>query len=79
MPIYEYECPSCKEVFEKKQSFDEAPSAKCPRCQKKAKRVFRPVPIIFKGSGFYVTDHNKSSSTSSPAPAKPKETATKEK
>jgi putative FmdB family regulatory protein len=79
MPIYEYECPSCKETFEKKQSFDEAASAKCPRCEKKARRVFRPVPIIFKGSGFYVTDHNKPSSASS-APEKPKEaTASKEK
>lgn len=79
MPIYEYECPSCKDIFEKKQSFDDVPSAKCPKCLKKAKRVFRPVPIIFKGSGFYVTDHNKSSSTSS-APEKPKETtASKEK
>ena len=75
MPIYEYECLSCKEVFEKKQSFSDTPSAECPKCKKKAKRVFRPVPIIFKGSGFYVTDHNKPSSTTT---QKPKETAKKE-
>ncbi|MFA5317748.1 MAG: FmdB family zinc ribbon protein [Dehalococcoidales bacterium] len=77
MPIYEYECPECKHVFEKKQGFAEAACAECPACQTKAKRIFRPVPIIFKGSGFYVTDHGKSSSSS--APQKSQETAQKGK
>lgn len=77
MPIYEYECLYCKDIFEKKQSFADAASAECPKCQNKAKRVFRPVPIIFKGSGFYVTDHSKPSSTS--VPEKSQETAKKGK
>ena len=57
MPIYEYECSACSHRFELKQGFHDKPEASCPKCKKKAKRVFHPAPIIFKGSGFYVTDH----------------------
>jgi putative FmdB family regulatory protein len=60
MPIYEYECGSCSHRFEKKQDFSSKPVAACPKCKAKAKRVFHPAPIIFKGSGFYVTDHRPS-------------------
>ncbi len=66
MPTYEYECESCHHRFELKQSFNDKPQAACPRCKKKSRRVFHPAPIIFKGSGFYVTDH----STSNPASGK---------
>ncbi len=59
MPIYEYECNLCHSRFEKKQRFDEEPIAICPKCQGKVRRVFHPVPIIFNGSGFYVTDNRK--------------------
>ena len=59
MPIYEYECIHCGHRFELKQGFHDKPQAECPQCKKKAKRVFHPAPIIFKGSGFYVTDHRK--------------------
>jgi putative FmdB family regulatory protein len=58
MPTYEYECGSCKHRFDLRQSFNDKPQAVCPKCKKKAKRVFHPAPIIFKGSGFYVTDHS---------------------
>ena len=61
MPIYEYECGNCHCCFERKQRFDDEPVAACPQCQGKARRVFHSVPIIFKGSGFYVTDNRKSS------------------
>jgi len=66
MPTYEYECESCHHHFDLKQSFQDKPEAACPKCKKKSRRVFHPAPIIFKGSGFYVTDH----STSNPASAK---------
>ena len=56
MPIYEYECSLCNHNFECKQGFEEEPVALCPECQGKAHRVLRSVPVIFKGSGFYVTD-----------------------
>jgi putative FmdB family regulatory protein len=59
MPIYEYECGRCRHHFEVKQGFKDKPQAECPRCQGKARRVFQPAPVIFKGSGFYVTDSRK--------------------
>jgi putative FmdB family regulatory protein len=57
MPIYEYLCPSCNHEFELRQSFYDKCKVTCPRCQNSVKRIISPVPIIFKGSGFYVTDH----------------------
>ena len=59
MPTYEYECDSCHHRFERKQRFDEEPVAMCPECGGKARRVIHSVPIIFKGSGFYITDSRK--------------------
>ena len=56
MPIYEYECPCCSSRFELKQSFSENTPVSCPRCGGDVQRIFSPVPIIFKGSGFYITD-----------------------
>jgi putative FmdB family regulatory protein len=67
MPIYEYECELCRFHFERKQSFDEEPIAVCPECQGKTHRVIHSSPVIFKGSGFYVTDSRKDDA---PAPAK---------
>jgi putative FmdB family regulatory protein len=64
MPIYEYECSLCHHTFERKQRFDEEPIAICPTCSGKSRRVINSVPIIFKGSGFYVTDHRTSSNPS---------------
>ena len=57
MPTYEYQCRDCKLRFELKQSFsDKEVTASCPVCQGVARRLFCPVPIVFKGSGFYITD-----------------------
>ncbi|MBM3148703.1 MAG: zinc ribbon domain-containing protein [Chloroflexi bacterium] len=77
MPIYEYVCSRCNHRFELRQSFGAESATSCPRCHNGAQRLFAPVPIIFKGSGFYVTDSKKSS-----APAgevKAKDTAEAEK
>ncbi len=70
MPIYEYECGSCHHRFEVKQGFKDKPQAKCPQCKATARRVFHPTPIIFKGSGFYITDHRPSESSSRPSSGK---------
>ena len=71
MPRYDYECTSCHHVFEMRQSFDSDPVAECPECSNKANRKFHAVPIVFKGSGFYVNDYGKNSSyTSKPAETK---------
>lgn len=56
MPIYDYKCERCSACFEVKQSFDDKPSVVCHICGGEAKRIFKPVPIVFKGPGFYVTD-----------------------
>ena len=57
MPIYEYECEKCACRFELKRRFDEdAGSPCCPKCSGKVRRLFSPSVILFKGSGFYVTD-----------------------
>jgi putative FmdB family regulatory protein len=70
MPIYEYECIHCSHRFEVKQSFKDKPEAECPECQATARRVFHPTPIIFKGSGFYVTDHRPRAAEGSKAESK---------
>jgi putative FmdB family regulatory protein len=62
MPNYEYECESCGIRFERMQHFHDEPLRDCPECGGCVHRVLQPVGIVFKGSGFYVTDHNKSSS-----------------
>jgi putative FmdB family regulatory protein len=64
MPIYEYECEKCHSRFELKRSFGEDGGANCPECRGKACRIFTSVPVIFKGSGFYVTDNKKSNPAS---------------
>jgi putative FmdB family regulatory protein len=56
MPTYQYRCLNCDLQFELKQSFHDKPIADCPSCHGIARRVFCPVPIIFNGPGFYVTD-----------------------
>lgn len=59
MPIYEYECSSCGGRFDRRQRFDEEPIATCPECASKARRIIHSVPVLFKGSGFYSTDHGR--------------------
>lgn len=67
MPIYQYSCSKCNTSFDLRQGFDDDNVAACPKCKCKAKRRFLPVPIIFKGSGFYVTDSRKPSDAQLPA------------
>ncbi len=59
LPIYEYECSACGIRFDRRQKFDEEPTAICPECASKARRVIHSVPVLFKGSGFYCTDHGR--------------------
>ena len=58
MPVYMYQCDNCGVRFERRQSFNEPALTKCPECSKKTlRKIFTPVGIVFKGSGFYATDH----------------------
>jgi putative FmdB family regulatory protein len=65
MPIYEYACTSCGERTEARQSFSDPPLEECPNCGGKLRKLYSPVGIVFKGSGFYSTDAKKSSGGSS--------------
>ena len=57
MPTYEYECKSCKYTFDAFQSMRDEPLKVCPKCGKEIRRVIAGgATVIFKGSGFYVTD-----------------------
>ncbi len=65
MPVYTYRCESCGVQFERTQKFSDAPLTRCPECGKKAlRKVYTPVGIVFKGSGFYATDHKSPSGQS---------------
>ena len=56
MPTYEYACKSCGRHLEVVQSFKDEPLKECPHCQGELRKVFSPIGISFKGSGFYKTD-----------------------
>jgi putative FmdB family regulatory protein len=56
MPTYEYRCTTCDEHLEVVQSFSDDPLTECPKCGGQLRKVFSPIGIVFKGSGFYKTD-----------------------
>ena len=65
MPTYEYECQSCGHRFEVLQSMSDDPIKRCPECGKKVRRLIGGgLGVIFKGSGFYVTDNREPSNGS---------------
>jgi putative FmdB family regulatory protein len=57
MPLYEYECRQCGIQFTRLQRFGAPPPEVCPNGHKQVHRLLSEPAIIFKGSGFYVTDH----------------------
>jgi putative FmdB family regulatory protein len=58
MPVYTYRCENCGVQFERTQKFSEQALTRCPECGKKTlHKVYTPVGVVFKGSGFYATDH----------------------
>jgi len=65
MPTYTYQCDNCGVRFDRRQKFSEKPLTICPECSQEAlRKVFTPVGIVFKGSGFYATDHRSPSGVS---------------
>ena len=67
MPTYQYTCTECGEPLEAVQKFTDAPLTVCPACGGRLRKVFSPVGIVFKGSGFYRTDSRNGSSATAPA------------
>lgn len=61
MPIYAYKCKNCEYQFDVRQRFSDDPLTGCPRCEGQVRRVISPVGVVFKGSGFYVTDNRNGS------------------
>ena len=62
MPVYTYRCENCGVRFERLQGFNDPTLTRCPECNKKTlRKVYTPVGIVFKGSGFYSTDHRSAS------------------
>jgi len=71
MPIYEYACATCGHRFELRQRFSDEPVEECPECGSSVHRVFHPTGIIFKGSGWYITDSRKSTGAGETGDGKP--------
>ena len=67
VPTYQYRCTECGEELEAVQKFSDDPLTVCPACQGSLRKVFTPVGIVFKGSGFYRNDSRKGSSAADEA------------
>jgi len=74
MPLYDYKCTKCGHIFEVMQKISEEPLKFCPQCKGQIRRLISAAGIIFKGSGFHVTDYGKKEVREPKKPAaKPKE------
>ena len=65
MPLYEYQCETCQQRFEKIQKFSDPPIETCPSCGGRVQKLLSSPAIQFKGSGWYITDYAKKSSSES--------------
>jgi len=76
MPLYSYRCDNCGVQFEQRQHFTDAPLVRCPECgENSLRKLFQPVGVVFKGSGFYATDNRSPSGQSSAKKAEKAEKA----
>jgi putative FmdB family regulatory protein len=65
MPTYSYVCKDCEHAFEIQQTFSDAALTTCPKCSGELRKQFGNLGVSFKGSGFYRTDSQSGSSSSS--------------
>ena len=61
MPIYDYDCTSCDNIFEIQKGWNDDLNASCPKCGSPSKKRFALPTVLYKGSGFYTTDNRSSS------------------
>lgn len=70
MPLYDYQCAACGQVFETEHSMSARPKLKCPACGSlRTGKLFNAAGVQFKGSGFYVTDSRSTTGGSDSKPA----------
>lgn len=67
MPTYVYGCDACGHRFEKFQKFSDEPVRVCPECGNSVRRIFQPAGIVFKGSGWHITDYKRGGANGSDA------------
>src|SRR5665213_3174427 len=67
LPLYEYQCRSCQKKADVRHGFKETFDGKCEACGGEMARVYSPAGIVFKGSGFYLTDSRKAAEAASAA------------
>jgi putative FmdB family regulatory protein len=79
MPTYSYKCTNCGHKFDREQRITEAPLKECPVCEGHVRRVISPVGVVFKGTGFYVTDNRHGASANGKGKAEKKSEGTEAK
>src|SRR5260370_7286821 len=77
VPTYTYTCTACNDMIEKRQSFTDPPLTTCEECGGTLRKIIHPVGIVFKGSGWYVTD-SRSSTSSTNGPTSDSSSSTKD-
>jgi putative FmdB family regulatory protein len=70
LPLYDYQCKQCQQVAEVRHGFSEVYAEACAACGGEMTRVFNPAGIVFKGSGFYITDSRKGGAEGASAPTR---------
>jgi putative FmdB family regulatory protein len=73
VPTYSYACTACAHRFDTVQAFTDPSLTECPQCAGKLRKLFAPVGVVFKGSGFYRTDSRSSGKPKSESADKPSE------
>ena len=71
MPIYEYRCKDCEQIFEEWQRTYDVDEADCPVCGGNAERIVSNTSFVLKGGGWYVSEYGKDSASSTSQPATP--------
>jgi putative FmdB family regulatory protein len=78
VPTYTYTCTACNDIIEKRQSFSDPPLTTCEQCGGTLRKIIHPVGIVFKGSGFYITDSRSSTKSANGSTSSSESSGSKE-